>query len=71
MRRRHLTETLLVLGVSLGSSAVYALLRIVDRLTRTESLGSQTTAMNSSVTADRPWLDLAYQLVGIGLALVP
>ncbi|MGL5864839.1 MAG: CPBP family intramembrane glutamic endopeptidase [Dermatophilaceae bacterium] len=71
MQRRHLTETLLVLGVSLGSSAVYALLRIVDRLTRGESLTSQTTAMNSSVTPDRPWLDLGYQLVGIGLALVP
>ena len=28
--RRHLTETWLVLGVSLGASAVWALLRIVD-----------------------------------------
>lgn len=71
MRRRHLTETWLVLGVSLGSSAVYALLRIVDRLTRPEALSQQTAAMNSSVTPDRPWLDVAYQLVGIGLALVP
>lgn len=71
MRRRHLTETLLVLGVSLGSSALYALLRIVDRLTRAEPLGQQTSAMNSSVTPDRPWLDVTYQLVGIGLALVP
>ncbi len=71
MRRRHLTETWLVLGVSLGSSAVYALLRIVDRLTRAESLAQQTSAMNSSVTPDRPWLDVSYQLVGIGLALVP
>lgn len=71
MRRRHLTETWVVLGVSLGASAVWALLRIVDRLTRPESLGRQTSAMNSSVTPDRPWLDLAYQLVGIGLALVP
>ena len=71
MRRQHLGETWLVLGVSLGASAVWSLLRIVDRLTRAESLGSQTSAMNSSVTPDRPWLDLTYQLVGIGLALVP
>jgi membrane protease YdiL (CAAX protease family) len=71
MRRRDVTETLLVLGVSLGSSALYALLRIVDRLTRPEPLSSQTAAMNSSVAPDRPWLDLAYQLAGIGLALVP
>ena len=59
MRRRNLTETWLVLGVSLGASAVWSLLRIVDKLTRAEALGSQTTAMNSSVTPDRPWLDLA------------
>ena len=71
MRRRHLTETWLVLGVSLGASAVWALLRIVDRLTRAESLSRQTAAMNSSVTPDRPWLDLTYQLVGIAIALVP
>ena len=71
MRRRHLTETWLVLGVSLGSSAIYALLRIVDRLTRPESLSQQTAAMNTSVTPDRPWLDVSYQLVGIALALVP
>lgn len=71
MRRRHLTETWLVLGVSLGASAIWSLLRIVDRLTRAESLGRQTSAMNSSVTPDRPWLDLGYQLVGIALALVP
>ena len=69
--RRHLTETWLVLGVSLGASAVWALLRIVDRLTRAESLSHQTAAMNSSVTPDRPWLDLTYQLVGIAIALVP
>jgi membrane protease YdiL (CAAX protease family) len=71
MRRRHLTETWLVLGVSLGASAVWSLLRLVDRLTRAQALGSQTTAMNSSVTPDRPWLDLAYQLTGIVVALVP
>ncbi len=71
MPRRHLTETWLVLGVSLGSSAIYALLRIVDRLTRPEALSQQTAAMNTSVTPDRPWLDVTYQLVGIGLALVP
>ncbi len=71
MRRQHLTETWLVLGVSLGASAIWSLLRIVDRLTRVESLRQQTAAMNTSVTPDRPWLDLAYQLTGIVLALVP
>ena len=71
MRRRHLTETVLVLGVSLGASAVWALLSIIDRLTRAEALSEQTAAMNTSVTPDRPWLDLTYQLVRIALPLVP
>ena len=71
MRRRYLTETWLVLGVSLGASAIWALLRIIDRLTREQALRDQTAAMNTSVTPDRPWLDLAFQLTGIALALVP
>lgn len=67
--RRH--EVLLVLGVSLAASAVWSLLRIVDRLTRAESLARQTAALNVARTPDRPWLDLAYQLTDIALALVP
>jgi len=70
-RRDLLAETWLVLGVSLGASAIWSALSLVRKLTAGRPLGSQTTAMNSSVTPDRPWLDLAYQLVGIGLALVP
>jgi hypothetical protein len=64
-------ETLLVLGVSLGSSAVYAVLSIIEKLTRAVPLSQQTTAMNQSATPDRPWLDLAYQLANILLPLVP
>jgi membrane protease YdiL (CAAX protease family) len=71
MRRRHLTESWLVLGVSLGASGIWAVLAIIDRMTRQEALSQQTAAMNTSVTPDRPWLDLTYQLVRIALALVP
>lgn len=70
-RRGLRNETLLVLGVSLGASAIWSLLRIIERMTRAEPLRQQTTAMNNAVTPDRPWLDLAYQLVGIALPLVP
>ncbi len=70
-RRSLVTETVLVLGVSLGASAVWSLLSIINKLTQQRALNQQTTAMNSSVTPDRPWLDLAYQLVGIVIALVP
>ena len=70
-RRSLVSEAVLVLGVSLGASGVWALLSLVNKLTQPVALNRQTTAMNSSVTPDRPWLDLAYQLVGIILALVP
>jgi len=70
VRRGLRWETVLVLGVSLGSSAVYAVLSIIEKLTRPVPLSQQTTAMNQSATPGRPWLDLAYQLAGIVLPLV-
>ena len=71
LRQTLTVEMLLVLGVSLGASAIWSILRIVERLTRAQPLSEQTSALNQSVTPDRPWLDLAYQLTTIGLALVP
>ena len=64
-------EIFIVLGLSLGQSAVYSLLRIIERLTRPQPLNQQTSTLNASATPDRPWLDLTYQLVGIAFALVP
>lgn len=57
--------------MSLGESAVYSILRIIERMTRPEPLSAQTTTMNTSATPDRPWLDLAYQLANIAFPLVP
>jgi membrane protease YdiL (CAAX protease family) len=65
------TEVLLVLGVSVGASAIWATLRIIERLTRDVPLSRQTAALNVARTPDRPWLDLMWQLTGIALALVP
>jgi membrane protease YdiL (CAAX protease family) len=70
-RRGLARETVLVLGVSLGASAVWSVLSIIEKLTRPKPLSSQTTVMNSSATPDRPWLDLAYQLTNIAIPLVP
>jgi membrane protease YdiL (CAAX protease family) len=70
-RGRTGREVLLVLGLSLGQSAVYSALRIIERLTRNVPLAQQTSTLNASVTPDRPWLDLTYQLIGIGFGLVP
>lgn len=70
-RGQLLTETALVLGVSLGASAIWSVLSLTRKLTAAEPLSAQTTAMNTTVTPDRPWLDLAYQVAEISLALVP
>jgi len=64
-------EVVIILGLSLGASAVYAVLRIVDRLTVHVALNQQSSSLNNSVTPDRAWLDLAYQLTAIVVALVP
>lgn len=68
---RPVLESVLVLAVSLGASAVWSLLAIVDKLTKQLPLSQQTTTMNNSVTPDRPWLDLTYQLVGVVLGVMP
>jgi membrane protease YdiL (CAAX protease family) len=70
-RARLGLEVVIVLGVSLGQSAFYSVLRIIERLTRNVPLAQQTSTLNASVTPDRPWLDLTYQLVGIVFALMP
>jgi membrane protease YdiL (CAAX protease family) len=70
-RTRLGLEVVIVLGLSLGQSGVYSLLRIIERLTRNVPLAQQTSTLNASVTPDRPWLDLIYQLVGIIFALMP
>ena len=64
-------EVVLVLGLSLGQSAVYAIVSIIERLTRQVRLSQQTSTLNQSVTPERPWLDLTYQLLNIAFALVP
>lgn len=64
------TETLLVLGLSLGQSAVYAAVSIAAKLTADGPLSAQTAALNTSRSA-RPYLDLTYQLLGIAFALLP
>ncbi|TDT29979.1 CAAX prenyl protease-like protein [Naumannella halotolerans] len=62
---------MVVLALSLGRSAVYSVLNLIEKLTRPEALSSQTTSMNSSITPDRPWLDLSYQLAQILFGVAP
>jgi membrane protease YdiL (CAAX protease family) len=71
-RRRVLrAEVLLVLGVSLGASAMYAAVSLIAKLTASKPLSQQHATLNPSQAPGRPWLDLTYQLLGIFFALVP
>lgn len=63
-------EVALVLGVSLGRSAVYAVLSLLELITRAPIKGSQVI-LNGDTTPDRPWLDLSYQIAGIVFPVVP
>lgn len=68
--RRLRAEVWIVLGLSLGEAAVYAIVRLYARLTADVPLAQQTTTLNPSLST-RPYLDLTYQLLNIGFALVP
>lgn len=69
-RRRRLTaEIWIVMGLSLGRSGVYAVVNIIDRLSR-GPLGDQSASINTS-QSDRSLIDLTYQILSIGFGLVP
>jgi membrane protease YdiL (CAAX protease family) len=68
--RRIRIEILLVLGLSLGASAVYSLVAIANRLTRDVPLGDQTATLNPP-RDQREIFDLIYQVLGVFFDLVP
>ncbi len=68
--RRLRLEIWLVLGLSLGQSAVYALVALVGALTSSKGLTNSTATLNSSQSS-REYFDLTYQLLINGFALVP
>lgn len=70
-KRRLGIEIVVVMLLSLGQSAVYAVLSIWDKMTREVPLAQQVTRINTSRTPDRPWLDLAYQVAGTLFPLMP
>ncbi|MBL3700600.1 CPBP family intramembrane glutamic endopeptidase [Leucobacter luti] len=69
-RSRLRWEIAIVLALSFGASAVYAIVNIVERLTRDTALSEQTATINRSL-AERPLFDLVYQLLAFGFGLAP
>jgi membrane protease YdiL (CAAX protease family) len=70
-RRVLAWEVWVVLALSLGQSGVYALVSLLAALTTPKSLGSQQAVLNASAAPGRPWLDLTYQLIGLGFGVMP
>ncbi len=68
--RRTSAEVAIVLGLSLGASAVYSVIALINAATRAKPLASQTTTLNSPLS-DRPVFDLIYQLLSVVFDLVP
>lgn len=69
-RRRLAAEVVIVLALSLGASAIYSIVQIIDLLTRVKPLSDQVATINPSLS-DRSGFDLTYQLLGIIFALAP
>ena len=69
-RRRQYFEILLVLGLSLGASAIYSIVSIINKSTASVPLASQSTTITTSLSS-RPYFDLIYQLLAIFFDLVP
>jgi uncharacterized protein len=68
-RRRMRLEVWIVLGLSLGQSAVYSVVPLLDKMTKAP-LAQGTSTLNRSQSS-REYFDLAYQLLDIIFALVP
>jgi membrane protease YdiL (CAAX protease family) len=69
-RRRLRAEVLIVIGLTLGQSAVYATVRLIERYLAEKPVGQQSTTLNPSYSGIN-WLDLTYQILRIVFALVP
>jgi membrane protease YdiL (CAAX protease family) len=70
VRVRLTVEIWIVLGLSLGRSAVNAIITLIERLTAPVPLRNQAAGLNQSLS-ERSYVDLALQLTSIAFALVP
>jgi hypothetical protein len=69
-RGRIWWEIALVLGVSLGQSAIYAIVSLADSLTQSTPLSQQTATLNPTLS-NREVFDLIYQVLALVFDVVP
>ncbi|HWH98435.1 MAG TPA: type II CAAX endopeptidase family protein [Pseudolysinimonas sp.] len=70
VKGRIVAEVVIVLGVSLGMSALYSVVTLINRATFETPLAEQTATMVPS-RDPRPIFDLLYQLLGVASDLFP
>jgi len=70
MRTRLWWEIGIVLALSVGRSAVYSVLSLVQALTREQTLGEQSTSLNPGANAQQFW-DVLNQFVAQFFAFAP
>lgn len=69
-RTRLWWEIAIVLALSVGRSAVYSVLSLVQALTRPQALGDQSTSLNPGANAQEFW-DVLNQFLAQAFALAP
>jgi membrane protease YdiL (CAAX protease family) len=69
-RRSAWQEIVFVLGVSLGASAAFSLVQLLENLLSPKGLGGSSTQLNPSESISQ-YFDLTYRLLSISFALVP
>ena len=69
-KKRTIVEVVLVLGLSVGMSALYSMVSITRRVMSETPLQEQTATINRPL-APEPAFDLIYQLLAITSALMP
>ena len=69
-RRRLRAEILIVLGLSLGKSGIYAIVKLAERYAAETPVRDQGTTINPSQSSIDIF-DLIYQVLSITFALVP
>jgi membrane protease YdiL (CAAX protease family) len=61
----------IVFALSLGASALFAIINLIGSLTAAKSLGKQQALLVGSLAPGRPWLDLTLQLANVLVGLAP
>lgn len=68
--RRLKLEILIVLGLSLGQSAVFAITQFIEYYVKSVDLGSTTSTLNRS-RSSIAWIDFVEQVLVVGFRLMP